>query len=141
MRIHHIGYLVKNIHPAIEEFKKLGYSLEEPLYPQASSNTKGIVFDEKRLINIAFLLNNTIRIELVQPVDKASPVYNLLKKYKNCPYHICYYSSNLEGDIKKLGKNGWTLFQAPEKAPAINNKLVAFLINSSVGMIELVEIA
>lgn len=85
MEIHHIGYLCKDIQESISAFIALNYVLE-----------KEVVFDEMRQVNICFLLNGTYRIELIAPVDETSPIYGLLKKYKNTPYHICYMVDDLE---------------------------------------------
>lgn len=83
--------------------------------------------------------NGSYCVELVEPWGSESPIYGLLKKYKNCPYHLCYCSDDLNREIQQLEKEGWMLFQPPEAAPAINGKKVAFLINVEIGMIELVE--
>lgn len=138
MKIHHVGYLVKNIRRAIQEFEKLGFSVEKADSGKMGQ-PYGIVQDNIRGINIIFMLNGAYRIELVEPIDTESPIYNLLKKYKNCPYHICYYADDIQKKVSELEENGWVLFQPLEKAPAIHNKRVAFLMNASIGMIELVE--
>jgi methylmalonyl-CoA/ethylmalonyl-CoA epimerase len=60
-------------------------------------------------------------------------------KYRNMPYHICYESSNLENDLRRLEGKGYIVIQKPEVAPAIKNNKVAFLMHLYVGIIELVE--
>lgn len=142
MRIHHIGYLVKHMDAAISEFEKLGFSLKENGFSENTPNKRGgggITRDSIRSINISFMENGAYCVELVEPWGLESPIYGLLKKYKNCPYHICYYSDDLERKIKQLEHEGWMLFQPPETAPAIGGKKVAFLIHPAIGMIELVE--
>lgn len=129
MKVHHIAYLVKKLDKAEKRFLDLGYSVERP-----------VKYDHIRKINIEFLVNGDYRVELVEPVDENSPMYSLLKKYKNTPYHMCYEVADLERSIKELSEKGFTVFQSPEIAPCIDDKRVAFLINASVGMIELVEI-
>jgi methylmalonyl-CoA/ethylmalonyl-CoA epimerase len=78
-------------------------------------------------------------VELIEPVDDSSPMYPLLKRYKNTPYHICYEVDDLEASIAELSTKGYTVMQEPLEAPCIENKRVSFLINSNLGIIELVE--
>ena len=131
MKIHHIGYLVDNIENAAREFEKLGFS------------RRGEVLEDTSLeIYILFLYNNEQAVELIQPVSEKSPVYGLRKKYRNSPYHICYETDDLPGEIETMTNpnSGYILIQPPKPAPAIPNcPNVAFLMNSHIGIIELVE--
>ncbi len=133
MEIHHIGYLVKDMDSAIREFIALGFSLDK------SIGNDGVIFDSIRRVNICFLHNGAYCVELVSPFDNQSPIYGLLKKHKNTPYHICYNSKNIDFDIARLSANGWLQFQEPQAAPALQNRRVVFLINADIGIIELVE--
>lgn len=130
MRIHHIGYLVKKIDAAIKAFEGLGYTLSKP-----SS------YDEIRKANIAFLSKDGQCVELVSPASEDSVVFNLLKKYKNSPYHICYESGrgNFEEDLEYLTSHGYTAIDTPTEAPCIDKRRVVFLMNSQIGIIELLE--
>lgn len=129
LKVHHIGYLVKNIDSAIQNFTQLGYAIIQ--------NT---VFDSIRKIDICFMKKDGYTIELVSPTDENSVVAGLIKKYKNAPYHICYETPSFEEDFSFLTVNGYTAIDVPTPAPAINNRRVVFLMNSAVGMIELLEI-
>ncbi len=128
MTIHHIGYLVKNIAAAKEEFSKLGFS--------AVSEE---VYDPARVIDILFLEKDGYQVELIMPRDESSVVYSLMKKHRNSPYHLCYVSSEFETELEQLCQNGYTLIEAPQPAPALGNKRVAFLMNYNIGMIEILE--
>lgn len=129
MKVNHIGYLVKSIKKSQKEFESLGYKV-----------ISDIVFDPIRGIDICFLKNENTVIELVQPKLKDSVVYELSKKYKNSPYHICYEVENIEYSIEELLNTGkWIQIQELEIAPAFNNKRVCFFMNPNIGMIELVE--
>ena len=128
LKIHHIGYLVKKIDAAILSFQNLGYRI--------SQNT---VYDGIRKVNICFLEKDGYRIELVSPVSEDSVVYGLLKKYKNCPYHICYEKENFEEDHQALLSNGFISIDEPTPAPALQDREVVFLTNASMGMIELIK--
>ena len=129
MKIHHIGYLVKNMKKSLEEFLKLGYLVEGD-----------IINDDIRQISIVFLIKDRYRIELVSPQDRGSATGDLLKKIGNSPYHICYEVPCLDEAIVEFEKNGYLLTIEPQIAPAINNKRVAFLYNMHLGMIEILEV-
>lgn len=128
MKVHHIGYLVKNISKTEKKFLELGYKVESP--------TK---FDEIRNIDIEFLVNGDYRVELIEPKGEESPMYPLLKRYKNTPYHLCYEVENIDEAIAELQDKHYTVIQEPNIAPCIEGKKVAFLNNISMGIIELVE--
>ena len=128
LKVHHIGYLVKKIEPAVRTLQALGY--------QVTQNT---VFDDIRQVEICFLEMDGYRIELVCPASDKSVAYGLLKKYKNCPYHICYETSDFEQDYETLRAEGFLPIDSPTPAPALQNREVVFLTSASVGMIELIK--
>ena len=128
LKIHHIGYLVKKIEAATRTFKALGYQL-----------VQSIVYDDIRKVNICFMTKDGCCIELVSPTTEDSVVSGLMKKYKNCPYHICYETNNFEQDYQELQENGFISIDVPTPAPALQGRDVVFLTNASVGMIELLR--
>lgn len=81
----------------------------------------------------------SIYIELISPKSAGSPIYGLMEKYKNSPYHMCFESENFEKDIEELRAKGWSVFTQPAPAPAIEGKNVVFLIHRSAGIIELID--
>ena len=85
MKIHHVGYLVKNIKNGIKQFEQLGFSAEGD-----------IVYDEYREVDILFMTNSKYRIELVSPTTDSSVVAKTLKTLGNSPYHICYFCDNID---------------------------------------------
>ena len=128
LKVHHIGYLVKKIEPAIHTLITLGYEI-----------TQNTVFDEIRQVNICFLEKDGYRIELVSPVSDKSVVYGLLKKYKNCPYHICYETAAFEKDYESLRTEGFLPIDTLTPAPALSGREVVFMTHASLGMIELIS--
>ena len=128
MKVHHIGYLVKKLEKAAEEFEKLGYVRLDEVTP-----------DPHRKIDILFLEKDGYVVELVSPNAPESVVSGLLKTYKNAPYHICYECTDFQADLEQLTANGYVQIDQPTPAPAIGNRRVVFLMNSRLGMIELLE--
>ena len=78
-------------------------------------------------------------MELIEPVSEDSPMYPLLKNYKNTPYHFCYEVENLDNAIKEMESQRYHVIQEPERAPCIEERRVAFMFHPNMGIVELVE--
>ena len=128
MKVHHVGYLVKRLARSEEAFVRLGYEIE-----------REVCYDHVRDVNISFLKNGSERVELIEPASKESPLYPLLKNYKNSPYHICYFSDDLEADRKSLEADGFMVIQDTQIAPALDGRNVIFMVSADIGITELVE--
>lgn len=128
LKVHHIGYAVKDLSKSLEMFLKIGYKIEnEP------------VRDEKRKVEIAFISNNNYLVELISPLDNDSPIQNYLGKIGNTPYHLCYETEDIETSVNELRKQRYLLIEAPSEAVAIDDRRVAFLYNPKYGLLELLE--
>jgi methylmalonyl-CoA/ethylmalonyl-CoA epimerase len=128
MQIHHVGYVVADIDAALNDFQLLGF------------RTQGErCADSRRNINIQFISNDSYTIELVAPMNEASPVGGILKKLGCTPYHLCYQTADLATQVATLKAQGFSVIAEPEEAPAINEQKVAFLFKKSIGIVELVE--
>lgn len=132
MKIDHVGYAVKKMDKAIKEFEILGYRFEK------------IINDYDRNLYVCFGNNGSYRVELVSPIDKErpSPVDTYLSKVGPTAYHICYKSSDLEGDISELEKQGFRVIIPTTFATAFSNehdRRVVFLIGKNFGIFEIVE--
>ena len=131
MKVHHIGYLVKNMEKAKKIFEQLGFE---------DNSDDGIsVYDDYRKIDILFMKNGDYMIELILPKTEDSVVMDLRKKLGCMPYHMCYEVENIADSINELRKLHFVIWEEPHEAPAFNNRKVCFLINSQVGIIELLE--
>lgn len=128
IKFHHFGVACRDIDKTAEEYSALGY-------------TKGeIVFDPLQNINICFLSHPSMPlVELLSPVDENSPVVQILDKNGVTPYHTCYVVENLEDAIKAFKRRRYVIVSKPKEACAIENRRVAFLYNTDMGLIELVE--
>lgn len=128
MKVHHVGYLIKRMGPAIEMFEQLGFVVEQET-----------IYDPYRKINICFMTNGGERIELIESAAQDSIVAGLLKKKGIGPYHICYEVPDLKGAIDELTAAHYFVTDAPEVAVALDNRKVAFLFHSRIGLIEVLE--
>ncbi len=128
MELHHIGYLVEDIEKAKQSFEVLGFSVD-----------KEKIYDPLREADILFLKSKAHCVELISPSNSDSTLYPLLKKYKNMPYHLCFTTEDMEKEIERLNDSGFTQILPQTPAPAIQGKLVVFLMNRHIGIVELVE--
>ena len=130
MTVHHIGYLVKSIDRAsVKFFGELGYR-----------NEGTTVYDEFRKINILFMVNGDYRIELIESAADDSMTGGLIKKLGVGPYHICYQVDSIEEAKVELEKQRYVMTAAPEAAPALDGRRVAFFYHRDIGLIELLEV-
>ena len=114
MKVHHIGLIVKSIEKSSNIYAKLGY---EPM--------TNVVLDEIQSNRVMFMKSSDHlqTIELIEPINASSSVYNFKEGY----HHICYEidtGSNFIEEFKKMkiGK----IFTQPIPAPAIDNREVMF---------------
>lgn len=128
MKVHHLGYAVKNIDEGIAKFRALGYEC-----------FSRVTEDSFRNVSICFLRQDGWIIELVAPRGNDSPVNKKLLGGVGGPYHICYEVDSLTSAIDNLSRDGFVVFEQPQVAPALEGRRVTFLFNQIVGIIELVE--
>ena len=128
MKVHHIGYAVSNLNESLEIFLGLGYEI-----------VKNAVKDEKRNVELAFVRNGHLLVELISPLDSQSPITNYLYKSGNSPYHICYEVNDIDEKLGDLRKSRFIIVEKPAPAIAINNQQVAFLYHPKYGLLELLE--
>ncbi len=128
MRIDHIGYAVKNIEKAVHSMEPIGYTFES------------VIEDRDRNVFLRFGEMDGYRVELVAPMGgQESPVDKQLSAIGPTPYHICYISDDIEGDIERLKASRFKVTCPLAPAVAFDNRRVVFLYSLSVGLIEIVE--
>ena len=128
MEFHHVGIAVHSIDETAKWYVGLGYRLTETIE------------DPIQNVRIAFLKReDSPLLELVQPVDKTSPVYNILKKVGVSAYHFCYEIADLQKAIEDLESQDFRLLVEPVQAIAFNNRKISFLYHLEIGLIELLE--
>lgn len=127
-KFHHIGIAVKDI------------KATSAIYENARYKASATIYDPIQNVNICWLTKDDCPIiELLAPVDEASPVNKILEKNGISPYHTCYIVENIETAISKLRKQKYVMVSKPAEAVAFKGSKVAFLFNKNVGLIELVE--
>lgn len=124
--MHHIGIIVKDLEKNIELYLKFGYKIISDIVIDQIQNNRVVFFRSS---------DESQTVELIEPVDKSSSVYN----YKGGYHHICYEAEPGEDIIQKfkemkIGK----IFTKPIIAPALDNREVVFACLQNRTLIEFI---
>ncbi len=128
MKLHHVGFAVRELEPAEAAFAYLGHEIGERT-PDAG-----------RQVWISWAVKDGVRVELVAPLTAGSPIDGVLEKVGPGAYHLCYQVPDITAAIKDLRKRGYLPLSPPSPAPAIGGANVVFLYSRVLGLIELVEL-
>ena len=115
IRIEHIGIAVKNIANSNQLFQKMfgkeHYKIEE-------------VQSEK--VSTSFFKLGETKIELVEATDPESTISKFIEKNGEGIHHIAFEVDDIEKEMERLKKEGFTLIHEKPKKGA-DNKLICFL--------------
>ncbi|MHB9097685.1 MAG: methylmalonyl-CoA epimerase [Syntrophales bacterium] len=129
-KIEHIGVAVQDIEKSVHLFRDLlGIPLEK-LYESDAIKTK-----------IAFFPLGDSTIELIEPMNPASPAAKFIQKRGEGIHHICLGVENVEAALREFAAKGIELLdQKPRRTQ--DGRLIAFLNPKSTNgvLIELMEI-
>lgn len=115
MQIEHIGIAVKNLEEAVQTYEKL---LQTACYKRET------VAGEK--VETAFFKTGDSKIELLGASSPDSVITRYIDKRGEGIHHIAFEVNDIEGEMKRLQKEGFKLLnEAPKKGA--DNKWVAFL--------------
>ena len=117
-KFHHIGLSVKSINS---------------LFPKVKP-----IVDPIQKVKVAFVKLQGVTIELLEPLNETSPIYNNLKN-NNKLCHICFEVSNLNNAIENGKKEKFHIIQKPVPAIALGNRKVCFLFHSDYHIVELLQ--
>ena len=114
-KIEHIGIAVKSLSDSVPLFENL---------LNCQSYKKEFVESEK--VNTAFFLKGESKIELLEGSDAESVITKFIDKKGEGVHHIAFEVSNIEQEMERLKKQGFSLLNEKPKMGA-DNKLVCFL--------------
>ena len=117
-KFHHIGLSVKSIDTLLPNIKP--------------------ITDPIQKVKVAFIKLQGTTIELLEPLDETSPIYNNLKN-NNKLCHICFEVSNIDNAIKNGQKEGFSIIQKPVPAIALGNRKICFLFHRDYHIVELLQ--
>jgi methylmalonyl-CoA/ethylmalonyl-CoA epimerase len=136
MRLHHVGYAVRDINKSRKAFEMLGCVARGE-----------VCDDERRNVKILFMAcdggqSSPPMIELIEKLDSRlpSPVDSLLKNRRAAPYHLCYEVAGPDETAARLTSGGgYRLLREAAPAPAVGERRVVFLYSIHAGIVELLE--
>ncbi len=114
-KVEHIGIAVKNLAHSVPLFEKL---LNTNCY-----KTEQVVSEK---VNTAFFRQGDTKIELLESTDPDGVIARFVEKKGEGMHHIAFEVADIEAEMERLKKEGFTLLNEKPKKGA-DNKLVCFL--------------
>jgi methylmalonyl-CoA/ethylmalonyl-CoA epimerase len=132
MRLHHIAYTTDDLTGKVAHFRSLfGFTpIGEP------------IIDPVQKVRIQFLdMGGGSLMEMLEPHGEKSPVAGHIKKGGGL-YHLCFEVDDIFSTLERLRETGEAFVVCePVPAPAIDNRLVAFVVTSDRDLVEFVQAA
>ncbi len=128
LRVHHVALVVRKIEPIAE------YYCRVLSYVAAGSP----MIDPRQKVRIQFLRLGDFSLELLEPVGPDSPIASFDTSGGGL-HHICYECEEFDAAVANLRHEGAVAACEPAKAPAIDNRRVAFFVTKQRQLLELVE--
>lgn len=130
MKLHHIGIVVPKIQDSLGEITKY-IKFETIGLPTSVGSQK---------VNICFLKIGEPFLELIEPVDKDSPVFEFARQGGGI-HHLCFEVKDIHKQIDTMTQRGATVLVSP--VVGFDDRLIAFvdlnMKNTKCGLIELLE--
>lgn len=114
-KIEHIGIAVKDLEKSNQLFAAL---LGESHYKIEEVISEGV--------KTSFFKSGPNKIELLEATNPNSPIAKFIAKKGEGVHHIAFAVDNIQAEINRLQKKGFTVLNETPKKGA-DNKLVAFL--------------
>ena len=128
-KIEHLGIAVKSIEESLPIFEKL---LGKKMYKTETVHSESV--------KTAFIELGESKIELLEATDPSSSIAKFLEKNREGFHHLAIDVENIEAEIIRLTKEGFTLIHQSPKTGADNKKIAFLHPKSTNGMlIELCE--
>ncbi len=129
MKVEHIGIAVKDLKNANKLF---GALFGEEHYKIEEVESEGV--------NTSFFKMGKTKIELLAATNSDSPIAKFLEKRGEGIHHVAFEVKDIEKEIKRLQKEGFTVLNETPKLGA-DNKRICFLHPKSTGgiLIELCQ--
>jgi methylmalonyl-CoA/ethylmalonyl-CoA epimerase len=130
-RLHHIGFVLKSITAAIQDFAK-----------SVSCTWDGtLVFDPLQKVRVAFLkgdFQGEPLIELVEPAGEDSPVNAFLARGSGL-HHLCFEVNDLDAELSKARGLGGLTVRPPLPATAFAGRRIAWVYTKNGLLLEYLE--
>lgn len=140
MKLDHIGFVVAKIEDFTSVLRTIGFE----------TFTKP-VGDYDKNVNASFVPvgeKDDIYLEVLEPINERSAVYNFLKKTGGGLHHLCFEVNDIEKASKELEEKGFRMVSPPTDCTAYDENLertcetatrISFFLLPNRLLIELVE--
>lgn len=134
LRLDHVGYAVESIE---------SYKSENAIFGDHGTGWSAPVYDPVQQVKVSFMQFSGVigspAIELVEPVGESSPAKRFVKSDQTGLYHVCYEVIAIDSAINALRSDGWITVSGPDPAVAFEGRQIAFMLNRSMDLVELLE--
>ncbi|MCD6216950.1 VOC family protein [bacterium] len=129
MKINHLAIAVSDIEQSCALWSKV-LQMDKP---------EVHILDDSGVIACPFETENLI-IELIQPIDKNSPIWKFVHEKGGGLHHVALESDDIESDIE-IGKSNGFRFLGDNPVEGLNDTKVIFMHPKSLGvLVELVQV-
>ncbi|MFH1326801.1 MAG: VOC family protein [archaeon] len=127
-KIHHVAKVVENISEELKKYSSLGFIIDNEIYTDLTQKVKvGKVSTPEGII-----------IELLEPLNENSPIYNFSQKQKGF-HHVCVEVKSIEKYLNFIKENNLG-FQLTKITTCIFEKRkVCFISTKDKEIIEIME--
>jgi methylmalonyl-CoA/ethylmalonyl-CoA epimerase len=131
LRLHHVGFVVKDIASSIEPF----------VASVSGSWDKNVFHDPIQKVKVAFLCTpgTDVQIELVEPAAELSPVRAFLEKGGGL-HHLCYEVNDCEETLSSIRQRRGIIVKRPQPAVAFGGRRIAWALTAEKLLLEFVEV-
>ena len=130
-RLHHIGYLVRDLAEAEVFRDRFGYAIESDVVEDPVQTA---------LVQLIRQPHSTSLIELVRPTGPESKLTRALAKGGGL-HHLCYEVDDMDKACTHLRNQGMLALTAPAPALAFGRRRIAWFMDRGAMLIELLESA
>jgi methylmalonyl-CoA epimerase len=127
-RLDHAGFAVADLDAAIPLFRDVFGASVGP-----------VVEDPIQRVKLCFAEYRGGRVELIAPLGEDSPVSQLIASSGGGLYHLCFETTDLDGEVRQLRRQGFVPTGPAQPAVAFDGRRVIFLFHRLAQLIELVE--
>ena len=118
------------------EFDHVGVAV--PSIQEAVEADARVVSDETQKVSVAFVNLNGLRVELIEPHGKDSPVASSLESGRQL-VHICYRVPDIDAAIQRGREHGFHRIGNATPAVAFSGRRIAWVFSRTYGLVELLE--
>lgn len=127
LSFHHVGLACRDLRAEATAHAMLGFAPEGDVFEDPHQRVRG-----------SFWVLGSFRVELLEPLDDASPVQDWLARGVRM-YHVCYETDDLDRALAQLGDAGHRTVSAPAPAVAFGGRPVAFCMLRTRALVELLQ--